>query len=230
MPCVCTQIPCGAVAIVRQPSEPSPIGLPPLGLARMQQSSNPSVTQLISACRGDDPELLAQVFPLVYAELKQIAHRALLRASGNATLSTTALVNETYIKLVGNTNLAVNDRSHLLALCARAMRQIVVDRARRRQAEKRGGQQVMLSLSGVEASNTDRPETIVALDEALTMLNERDPRLVRLIEFRVFAGLDTRQIADLLNLTPRTIQLDWLRARAWVGQALALDVDEDARK
>lgn len=196
----------------------------------MRESSDPSVTQLIAACADDDASLLSRVFPLVYAELKQIAHRALLRASGNATLSTTALVNETYIKLVGHANIAITDRSHLLALCARAMRQIVVDHARRRQAEKRGGQQVMLSLSGVEAANADRPETIVALDEALTMLNERDPRLVRLIEYRVFAGLDTAQIAELLELTPRSIQLDWLRAKAWVGQALALDADADAGK
>lgn len=189
----------------------------------MRQSGNPSVTQLIAACGDDDDGLLARVFPLVYAELKQIAHRALLRASGGATLSTTALVNEAYLKLAGHTDLALNDRSHLFALCARAMRQIVVDHARRRQAEKRGGHQVAMSLTGVEAQAAERPETIVALDEALTTLAERDPRLVRIIEYRVFGGLDTRQIADLLELTPRSIQLDWLRARAWIGQALALD-------
>ncbi|WP_175497946.1 ECF-type sigma factor [Dokdonella immobilis] len=189
----------------------------------MQQSGNPSVTQLIAACGDDDDGLLARVFPLVYAELKQIAHRALLRASGGATLSTTALVNEAYLKLAGHTDLALNDRSHLFALCARAMRQIVVDHARRHQAEKRGGQQVAMSLTGVEAQAAERPETIVALDEALTTLAERDPRLVRIIEYRVFGGLDTRQIADLLELTPRSIQLEWLRARAWIGQALALD-------
>ncbi|SFN18437.1 RNA polymerase sigma factor, TIGR02999 family [Dokdonella immobilis] len=194
-----------------------------MGHARMQQSGNPSVTQLIAACGDDDDGLLARVFPLVYAELKQIAHRALLRASGGATLSTTALVNEAYLKLAGHTDLALNDRSHLFALCARAMRQIVVDHARRHQAEKRGGQQVAMSLTGVEAQAAERPETIVALDEALTTLAERDPRLVRIIEYRVFGGLDTRQIADLLELTPRSIQLEWLRARAWIGQALALD-------
>ena len=189
----------------------------------MQQPSNPSVTQLIAASGDDDPGLLAQVFPLVYAELKQIAHRALLRSSGNATLSTTALVNEAYLKLVGHTDLTLNDRSHLFALCARAMRQIVVDHARRRQADKRGGDQTRMSLSGIEPDSADRPETIVALDEALTLLAERDPRLVRIIEYRVFGGLETRQIAELLELTPRSIQLEWLRARAWIGQALALD-------
>lgn len=193
----------------------------------MRDSGDPSVTQLIAACADDDASLLSRVFPLVYAELKQIAHRALLRASGNATLSTTALVNEAYLKLAGNSRLELNDRSHLFALCARAMRQIVVDHARRRGAEKRGGQQAMLSLSGVEVADGDLPETVVALDEALTTLGERDPRLVRLIEYRVFGGFSTAQTAELLGLSPRSIQLEWLRARAWIGQALSPDPDSE---
>lgn len=216
-----------SVAIGNRSREPSPGAGESfaVGYAHVRQAVDPGVTQLLAACADDDADLLARVFPLVYEELKQIAHRALLRASGNATLSTTALVNETYLKLVGHANLTISDRAHLFALCARAMRQIVVDHARRRQADKRGGQKVTMSLSGIEMESTDRPETIVALDEALTALTERDPRLVRLIEYRVFAGLDTRQIAELLSLTPRTIQLDWLRARAWVGQALAVDAE-----
>lgn len=196
----------------------------------MRESNDPSVTQLIAACSDDDASLLSKVFPLVYAELKQIAHRALLRASGNATLSTTALVHEAYVKLIDGSKTEVNDRSHLFALCARAMRQIVVDHARRRGADKRGGQQAMLSLSGVEARDCARPEAIVALDEALTTLAERDPRLVRLIEYRVFGGLSTAQAAELLGLTTRSVQLEWLRARAWVGQALALDTDTGAAR
>lgn len=195
----------------------------------MPTPTAPSVTQLIAECAGDDHALLLRVFPLVYAELKQIAHRSLLRASGNATLSTTALVNETYLKLAGSAQPDINDRSHLLALCARAMRQIVVDHARRRQAEKRGGEVPRLSLSGVEPDAAERPETVVALDEALQQLASRDPRLVRLIEYRVFAGLETRQIAELMGLTMRTIQLDWLRARAWIGQALTFDADADRK-
>jgi RNA polymerase sigma factor (TIGR02999 family) len=108
------------------------------------------------------------------------------------------------------------------------MRQIVVDHARRRQADKRGGPQVHLSLSAVDPACADRPETLVELDAALTELCERDPRLVRLIEYRVFAGLDTAQIAELFGVSPRTIQLDWLRARAWIGQALAADDSADS--
>jgi RNA polymerase sigma factor (TIGR02999 family) len=183
-----------------------------------------SVTALIAACTDDEDALLARVFPLVYNELKHIAHRALLRSSGNATLSTTALVNEAYLKLAGHAGLELTDRRHLFALCARAMRQIVVDHARRRQTDKRGGQHAALSLSGIDADNADRPENIVALDEALTALTEHDPRLVRLIEYRVFGGLDSNAIAELLGITPRSVQREWLRARAWVGRSLA-DVD-----
>lgn len=194
-----------------------------MGLRAMGESTDPSVSQLIAACADDDASLLARVFPLVYDELKRIAHRALQRADGGATLSTTVLVNEAYVKLAAHSHLAVDGRAHLLALCARAMRQIVVDHARRRQADKRGGGQAAISLSGVQADNAERPETVVALDEALDAIGERDPRLVRLIEYRVFGGLDTHQIAELMGLSERSVQLDWLRARAWVGRALALD-------
>jgi RNA polymerase sigma factor (TIGR02999 family) len=190
----------------------------------VQQPIDDSVTALIAACTGDEDALLARVFPLVYNELKQIAHRALLRSSGSATLSTTALVNEAYLKLAGHADLELTDRRHLFALCARAMRQIVVDHARRRQADKRGGPHTSLSLSGIDADNADRPENIVALDEALSALTEHDPRLVRLIEYRVFGGLDSNAIAELLGITPRSVQREWLRARAWVGRSLA-DVD-----
>src|SRR5690606_3238479 len=114
---------------------------------RMPAQSS-AITELIRNC-GDDDSVLAHAFPLVYAELKQIAHRALLRAHGNATLSTTALVHETYVKLAGRGALDLAGRRHLFALCARAMRQIVVDHARRRQSDKRGGGAAPITLQGV---------------------------------------------------------------------------------
>lgn len=211
----------GRVAITALPREPWSAIVRAAGLRIVDESIDDSVTRLIAGSEDDESRLLARVFPLVYDELKRIAHRALLRASGNETLSTTALVNEAYVKLAGHANLTLNDRTHLLALCARAMRQIMVDHARRRQADKRGSSAAALTLSGVDADSADRPETVVALDEALTALAERDPRLVRLIEYRVFGGLDSREIAELLELTPRSVQREWLRARAWIGRALA---------
>lgn len=191
----------------------------------MHAPDDNSVTRIIAACAGDDAELLARVFPIVYEELKRIAHRALLRSSGNATLSTTALVNEAYLKLAGGAALGLSGRKHLFALCARAMRQIVVDHARRRQADKRGGEETAWSLNAIDPDSAERPETIVALDEALTALTARDERLVRLIEYRVFGGLDSNEIAELLGVTPRSVQREWLRARAWVGRALASGAD-----
>lgn len=215
------------VAIAAPPREPlvPEVRMPRLSLVHGRDDD--SVTRIIAASAGDDAELLARVFPIVYEELRRIAHRALLRASGGATLSTTALVNETYLKLAGHADLDLEGRKHLFALCARAMRQIVVDHARRRHADKRGGEQAW-SLDTLDAHSADRPETVVALDEALTALAERDPRLVRLIEYRVFGGLDSAEIGELLELSPRSVQREWLRARAWVGRALDVRVDTES--
>jgi RNA polymerase sigma factor (TIGR02999 family) len=216
----------GGVAITltsREPLDPE-VRTPRLSLVHGRDDS---VTRIIAACAGDDGALLSRVFPLVYEELRRIAHRALLRARGSATLSTTALVHETYLKLAGHADLDLEGRKHLFALCARAMRQIVVDRARRRHAEKRGGEPAW-SLDTLDADSADRPETVVALDEALTALAERDPRLVRLIEYRVFGGLDSGEIAELLGLSSRSVQREWLRARAWVGRALDMRGDAES--
>ena len=169
------------------------------------------------------PAVLASSFPPVYAELKGLAHAALRRMRPGATLSTTGLVHEAWLKLVDAPDLRLESREHLLALCARAMRQIVVDHARRRLADKRGGGRTRLSLSAVQPDSGDRPEQVLALDEAISALAERDPRLVELIELRVFAGLSTSEAADVLDLSVRSVQRDWLRARAWIGAALMTD-------
>ncbi|HJT97967.1 MAG TPA: ECF-type sigma factor [Rhodanobacteraceae bacterium] len=210
----------GEVAFAPPSREPSIPEIRTAGIRLVHAREDDSVTRIIAACAGDDAALLTRVFPLVYDELRRIAHRALARASGSATLSTTALVNEAYLKLAGNATLDLAGRKHLFALCACAMRQIVVDHARRRRAEKRGGDGAW-SVTSIDVDSADRPEAIVALDEALTALAARDPRLVRLIEYRVFGGLDSAAIAELVGLTPRSVQREWLRARAWIGHALA---------
>ncbi|MGA8278373.1 MAG: ECF-type sigma factor [Rhodanobacteraceae bacterium] len=189
----------------------------------MPEAESTAVSELIRRHGGDDTALIDRVFPLVYAELRQIAHRALQRAYGNRTLSTTVLVHETYLRLAAREQLPLASRKHLFALCARAMRQIVIDHARRRQADKRGGHATVLSLTAVEPGAEQRPELLVALDQALIALETHDPRLVRLIEYRVFAGLDNVTIAELLELSPRSVQRDWRRARAWIGSALGGD-------
>lgn len=164
---------------------------------------------------------LDQLLPAVYEELKRIAHRQLARARPGATLSTTVLVHEVYERLCGSPALPTGDRAHFYALCARAMRQVIIDHARERQALKRGAGQVVYALAGHDAPDIDQPDAIVALDQALSALDALDPRLVRMIELRLFAGLEPAAIAELSGVTVRTVQRDWQRARAWLGRALA---------
>lgn len=159
-------------------------------------------------------------FSWVYHELKPIAHRMLARAH-NGTLCTTGLVHEAYVKLLGTSDF--QDRKHFFALCARAMRQIVIDHSRRRLADKRGAGAVSCSWVEGDALDNTRPETFLAIDIALDELERRDPRLVELLQLRVFAGLDLAEIAPLIGVTVRQLQRDWQRARIWLSQALLPD-------
>jgi len=161
---------------------------------------------------------LDRVFSTVYAELKPIARR-MLAGSRHRTLSPTVVVHEAYAKLIGSEALNVAGRKHFFALCARTMRQVVVDYARSRMTEKRGGGQAS-SFSEDGTIDLDRPESLVAMDEALGWLEEHDPRLVELIHLRVYVGLSLDEIAPLLEVTTRQLQRDWQRARAWITEAL----------
>jgi RNA polymerase sigma factor (TIGR02999 family) len=172
----------------------------------------------------EGPAALDQAFALVYAELKAIAHRALAR-SAEGTLCTTALVHETYARLAGDAAPDLRGRKHFYALCARAMRQIVIDHARRRQAQKRGDGRPVLELMDGDAVDYAQPDTLVALDAALDALERHDPRLVELLHQRLFAGLDLGQIAELQGIGLRQAQRDWQRARLWLHHTL-LAVDD----
>jgi RNA polymerase sigma factor (TIGR02999 family) len=162
------------------------------------------------------------LFALVYQELRRIA-RGQRRAAGNpATLDTTALVHEVYLKLHKVPEAESIDRVHFLSLAARAMRQILVDHARARGRLKRGGPYTITGLRddiGVAADMVD----LVALDEALTQLTEFDPRAGQLVEWRIFAGLEIAEIARMQDLTERTVFRDWRRARAFLVHQLGLD-------
>ena len=162
---------------------------------------------------------LDQVFGAVYAELKPVARR-LLASSHGGTFSPTVLVHEAYAKLIGGAALNLEGRRHFFALCARTMRQIVVDHARARSADKRGGGRAAVSLDEEGVIDLARPESVLALDEALAWLSERDERLVQLIDLRVYAGLELSEIASLLEVGERQLQRDWQRGRAWLTEAL----------
>ena len=160
------------------------------------------VTQLLARARAGDAQALGEAYSAVYDELKRAA-RSQLRRMRDA-FETTALVHEAYLKLAGGAQLAAVDRNHLLALSARAMRQVLVDDARARKAEKRGG--------GVEKVAVD----VLALDELLASLHTLDERAAQIVELRYFGGYEETEIAQMLGLSDRTVRRDWRKARAFL--------------
>jgi len=168
---------------------------------------------------ADDPEV-DRLFARVYDELKEVAHHIRGARVGD-TLRTTALVHEAYLKLASSGALAVKSREHFFAVAARAMRQILVDAARRQIAKKRGGAVQYVSLDESAYAEPVRPEQLLALDEALTRLEASDPRRAQVVEQRIFAGLTTDETAKLLRVSRPTVDRDWRAARAWLAIELA---------
>jgi len=168
-----------------------------------------------------NPDVAADLFAIVYEELRRIARSQRRGAGGTATLETTALVHEVYLKLSASDAARGMDRVHFLSLAARAMRQILVDHARSRSRLKRGGDCIITGLNG-EIGGADEIVDLVALDAALSDLAEFDPRAGRIVEWRIFSGLEIAEIARLQNLAERTVFRDWRRARAFLIQRLGL--------
>jgi len=179
-----------------------------------------SVPDLLRALERSEGTALGRLMPLVYAELKYLASRQLKRLGGSATVSTTVLVHEAYERLAHRATLSVEDERHLFRLCARVMRQIVIDHARERRADKRGGGAPMLLLDDCLALAGDDPEIAARVSEALHQLSELDPALAELAELSWLAGLDNAEVARLTKMNLRQIQRDLKRARAWVLNAL----------
>lgn len=178
------------------------------------------ITDLLLAWRAGDRRALDALLPLVYEELRHIAHRQLGRERPEHTLGTTALVHEAYLKLVDQTRAQWTDRAHFFAVAARAMRRILVDYARRHRALKRGGPLVRVSLGDATALAEQRSDVLLALDEALGRLAELDERLSRVVECRFFAGLSEEETAEALDVTARTVRRDWVKAKGWLQAAL----------
>jgi RNA polymerase sigma factor (TIGR02999 family) len=177
------------------------------------------VTRLLRAYEAGDREAFNRLVPLVYDELRRVARRQ-KRRTGARTLDTTALVHEAYLKLAGAGHLGLADRGHLMAVAATAMRQVLIGRARARLRVKRGGGQAALELD--EARTAAAPEEwLLDVDRALQALHGRDERLARVFECRFFAGFTEEETAQALALSLRTVQRDWMRARAWLRAQLA---------
>jgi RNA polymerase sigma factor (TIGR02999 family) len=186
------------------------------------QAIETTVTRLLKELQHGNRATLDELFPLVYHELRRLAHRHRRRWDGDETLGTTALVHEVYLKLVGGQRLAASNRAHFLAVAAKAMRQILGDYARARRRLKRGGDLHKVSLEVLEAVpgqlliSDQQAETLTMLDAALARLEQADSRLSQVVECRFFAGLSIADTAAVVGTSPATVKRDWTLARAWL--------------
>lgn len=178
------------------------------------------VTRLLHLVRDGDKEAFDHLLPLVYEELRRIARRQLRRERQQHTLQPTGLVHEAYLKLVDQAAVAWQGRAHFLGVAARAMRQILVDYARRRNAGKRGGDWVQTTLTHRDLGIDMPLEELISLDAALDRLDELDPKLRQVVEYRFFAGMTEEEIAEVQGVTTRTVQRAWAKARAWLYKEL----------
>lgn len=179
------------------------------------------VTELLQRWSEGDDAALAELMPVVYTECRRIAARQMRAERDEHTLSPTALVSELYLRLVDQRSATWQNRAQFFATAARLMRRVLVDHARSRGAEKRGGSRVLVSLD--MARETPQPSPIadvVAIDEALERLAESDPEQARIVELRYFAGLTVEETATVLERSPRTIKREWQMARAWLFREL----------
>jgi RNA polymerase sigma factor (TIGR02999 family) len=177
-------------------------------------------TALLQAATTDDPPSLDRLLPLIYDELRAMARHQLAGERRNHTLQTTALVHETYLRLIDQTQVTRRGRAYFFAAAARAMRQVLVDHARRRRAKKRGGGQAPLSLEEDQIAVDAVAAELIDLDEALTRLAELNPRPARVVECRFFGGMTTQETAEALDVSLRTVKSDWALAKAWLHREL----------
>jgi RNA polymerase sigma factor (TIGR02999 family) len=179
------------------------------------------VTGLLARWSGGDKDAERDLFRLVHRELRRIAHRYVGRGRGGRTLQTSAVVNEAYLRLVARPGSRWQDRAHFFAVSARAMRHILIDYARGRGSLKRGGQAPRVTLDEAAVPSLEKPDDLVALDEALDRLAAESPRRAQVVELRYFGGLSNEEIGEVLKVSPATVERDWRYARAWLFQELA---------
>jgi RNA polymerase sigma factor (TIGR02999 family) len=177
------------------------------------------ITKLLIAMREGRREAVDDLLPLVYEQLRAVAHRR-LSAGPDRLINTTTLVHEAYLKLFDRSRLSWKDRQHFFAVAATAMRHVVVDQARRRQARKRGGESRRVDLDPTALALDDQAEEILALNEALFRLSRMNQRLALIVELRFFGGLTEVEVAEALELSERTIKREWRKARALLHEAL----------
>jgi RNA polymerase sigma factor (TIGR02999 family) len=182
--------------------------------------SSPNVTRLLVAWGDGDRAALDELMPLVYEELRRLAHQYMSRERPGHTLQTSGLVNEAYLRLVDQKDVRWRNRAHFFGIAAQMMRRILVDYARKRRYQKRGGDARRVPLNEAAVVSEERASEVVALDEALRALAEIDPRKSQVVELKFFGGLSIEEAAEVLSVSPGTIMRDWTLAKAWLRRDL----------
>jgi RNA polymerase sigma factor (TIGR02999 family) len=181
------------------------------------------ITQILRELSDGRSRAVQQLLPVVYPELRAMAHRRLSPGARDVTLDTTALVHEAYLKLFDRAEPAWKDRRHFFAAAAIAMRHIVIDHVRQRGALKRGGELERVTLDSTHLAGGMQPEAIMALNDALSRLSRLDERLARIVELRFFGGLSVEEVAEVTETSERTVKRDWRKARALLYQAITAE-------
>jgi len=201
-----------------QPHQPEDPGVDSGGTTSVP--SKTQVTQWLAACKGGDREALESLLPIVYDELHRQAIRIFSRERAGHTLQPTALVNEVYLRLVDQRDANWQNRAQFFALAAQMMRRILVSHARSRRAAKRGGGEDRITLEEGVAAAPERDVNLLALDEALSRLEAVDAEKSRMVELRFFSGLSVEETAEIMGVSPRTIDRQWQTAKAWLNREM----------
>jgi len=197
----------------------------------MSEGTTPSageITRLASQWGAGDREALQSLIALVYDELRKLAHHSIRSGRPDAVLDTTVLVHEAYLRLARVEASTWPSRSHFFAFCSTAMRQVVIDYARRHGAVKRGGGRVHVPLTGGMAVSDDNIAEVLVVEDALMRLEQRNSRMARIVECRFYGGMTAEETAEALSTSKRTVEREWARARVYLRHALADDDEPDA--
>ncbi len=195
----------------------------------MPTMSPQEVTQLLADWGKGDRSALDKLFPLVHSELRRIAQRQMSQERPGHTLQATALVNEAYLKLAGQQGFDWQNRAHFFAVCAQVMRHILIDHARAHARDKRGGGAIQVSLNEALVVAEDQAAHLIALDDALRLLESLDPQKGKIVELRYFGGLGIDEAAAVMNVSPRTVRREWQRAKTWLYRMMTEGIEDETR-
>ena len=182
--------------------------------------SKSEITHLLKRVRSNSGQAMEELFPLIYDELKKIAHSKLAKERDDITFTETALVHEVYMKMIDQTKIEAHDKNHFMAISARCMRQILVDHARKKKAEKRGGDQQDVTYVDELLKAKHEADELLDLDEKLKELASYDERMAKVVTLRFFGQMTVTATADVLKISERTVKRDWAKARGWLYKEL----------